>query len=92
MERGKDKLDNIQSELSEFILHIEYARRKDEKMGQLDRSAFRLLAELSEEGPMGINALADKFKLDNSTVGKIRQVEKNYSMPIFRALDKKCKI
>jgi hypothetical protein len=49
MERGKDTLDNIQSELSEFILHIESPRRKDEKMGQLDRSAFHLLAELSEE-------------------------------------------
>ncbi|KQL54905.1 MULTISPECIES: MarR family winged helix-turn-helix transcriptional regulator [Heyndrickxia] len=66
----KDTFDNIQSAISELVLHIEFARRKDEKIGQLDRSAFRLLTELEESGPMGINDLADKFQLDNSTVSR----------------------
>ncbi|MGV3465375.1 MAG: MarR family winged helix-turn-helix transcriptional regulator [Heyndrickxia sp.] len=66
----KDTFDNIQSAISELVLHIEFARRKDEKIGQLDRSAFRLLAELDEQGPMGVNDLADKFQLDNSTVSR----------------------
>jgi DNA-binding MarR family transcriptional regulator len=70
MEKGKDTLDNIQSAISELFLHIESARRKDEKIGQLDRSAFRLLAELDERGPMGINDLVDKFQLDKSTVSR----------------------
>lgn len=70
MEKGKDTLDNIQSAISELFLHTESARRKDEKIGQLDRSAFRLLAELDERGPMGINDLVDKFQLDKSTVSR----------------------
>jgi hypothetical protein len=32
---------------------------------------------------MGINALVDKFKLDNSTIGRIRQVEKTTVCPFL---------
>lgn len=70
METGKDTFDNIQSALSEISFYIDLARRKIDKIGQLDRSAYRLLGELSEEGPLGITTIADKFKLDISTVSR----------------------
>lgn len=70
MEIKKDIFDKIESELAELLLHTEFVRRKDEKMGQLERSAYRLLAELSEKGPKGINALAEQFLLDKSTISR----------------------
>lgn len=70
METEKDKIDIIQTELSEINLHIEFTRKKDERICQLDRSAFRLLAELNERGPMRITRLAELFQLDNSTVSR----------------------
>lgn len=70
MEIEKETMDIIQSELGELILHIDFGRRLDAKIGKLDRSAFRLLGELEQKGPMGISALADVFRLDNSTVSR----------------------
>ncbi|MCF8565565.1 MarR family transcriptional regulator [Alicyclobacillus tolerans] len=70
VDREKDSIDRIQSELSEWILHIESARRKDRKLGKVDRSATRLLGQLIESGPMSAAALSEVFQLDPSTVSR----------------------
>jgi len=70
MESGKDTIDIIQTEIDVLQIQVAFARKRDEKIGALDRSAARLLGELYEKGPLGISALADIFQLDISTVSR----------------------
>ncbi|NGQ93638.1 MarR family transcriptional regulator [Brevibacillus sp. SYP-B805] len=39
-------------------------------VGSLDRSAYLLLRQLEMQGPVGVKALADEFRLDISTVSR----------------------
>jgi DNA-binding MarR family transcriptional regulator len=43
----------------------------DKELGGLDRSTYTLLTQLSKsEGPAGVKALADEFRLDISTISR----------------------
>jgi DNA-binding MarR family transcriptional regulator len=42
----------------------------DKELGGLDRSTYTLLTQLSKNGPIGVKALADEFRLDISTISR----------------------
>ncbi|PYI52488.1 MarR family winged helix-turn-helix transcriptional regulator [Paenibacillus flagellatus] len=42
----------------------------DKKLGTLERSAFLLLHQLSEQGPVGVKTLSEQFRLDISTISR----------------------
>ncbi|MEK4030024.1 MULTISPECIES: MarR family transcriptional regulator [Bacillaceae] len=72
--------DSLQSIEYEIALLVRLTTAQSPKLGSLDRSEYLLLSELDENGPLGINVLAEKLLLNISTAS--RQVStleaKNY--------------
>lgn len=80
-------LETIDLELAILVRRITSMSIK--KLGNLDRSAYLLLHQITSHGPTGVKALADALQLDISTVS--RQVgsleQKGYVFRIPDPLD-----
>lgn len=70
---GWDTLQQIEFEVARLLRFADGTRRAGRSAGHLDRSAYLLLAILSENGPTSVNALADRLSLNASTI--TRQVD-----------------
>jgi DNA-binding MarR family transcriptional regulator len=62
-------LETIELELAILIRRVT-SITTDKKFGNLDRSAYLLLHQISAHGSAGVKALADEFHLDISTVSR----------------------
>lgn len=62
-------LETIELELAILVRHIT-SIASQRKNGNLDRSAYLLLHQISAHGSAGVKALADEFRLDISTVSR----------------------
>lgn len=60
----------IEYEITTFIRHAVYKEKSDKKIGFLDRSIYLLLRNLEESGPARLKTLAERFKLDISTLSR----------------------
>ncbi|WP_147534256.1 MarR family winged helix-turn-helix transcriptional regulator [Bacillus marasmi] len=65
----QDGLDLISMELAVLIRGVTYISTK-QKLGNLDRSGFLLLHQISTHGSVGVKTLANEFHLDISTVSR----------------------
>jgi DNA-binding MarR family transcriptional regulator len=63
----EQSLETIDLELAVLLRRVTSTTRK---FGNLDRSAYLLLHQISSHGPAGVKALADTFQLDISTVSR----------------------
>lgn len=63
----KHSLESIDFELAVLLRRVTSSTLR---FGNLDRSAYLLLHQISSHGPSGVKALADKFQLDISTVSR----------------------
>lgn len=63
-------MDEQALDIIEVELAILYRRISNRKHGNLDRSAYLLLHQISVYGAAGVKALADEFHLDVSTVSR----------------------
>jgi DNA-binding MarR family transcriptional regulator len=63
----EQSLETIDLELAVLLRRVTSTNRK---FGNLDRSAYLLLHQITSHGPAGVKALADKFLLDISTVSR----------------------
>jgi len=81
---GNQIYATLQLELATLVRHIA-ALTPNETPGNLDRSGFLILHHLKTNGPSGIKAIANHFKLDISTASRQARVleAKNcvYRMP-----------
>jgi DNA-binding MarR family transcriptional regulator len=64
----ENSLETIDLELAILLRRITSMSTK--KFGNLDRSAYLLLHQITSYGPAGVKALADEFHLDISTVSR----------------------
>jgi DNA-binding MarR family transcriptional regulator len=82
--------DTIEVELAILIRHIT-SISSDKKFGNLDRSAYLLLHQISTHGSAGVKALAEIFQLDMSTVSRQAAAleQKGYVCRIPNPLDKR---
>lgn len=62
-----DTLGRIEYEIA---ILVRRATLTSKKLGGMDRSAYLLLRQLNEHGPVGVKTLADEFHLDISTVSR----------------------
>lgn len=62
-------LDTIEIELAILIRRVSLITTCN-KFGNLDRSAYLLLHQITSHGSAGVKALADEFRLDISTVSR----------------------
>ncbi|MGZ4160563.1 MAG: MarR family winged helix-turn-helix transcriptional regulator [Neobacillus sp.] len=62
--------DSLQSIEYEIALLVRLTTSHSPKLGDLDRSEYLLLSELDENGPLGINVLAEKLLLNISTASR----------------------
>jgi DNA-binding MarR family transcriptional regulator len=60
-------LEMIDLELAILVRRITSTNKK---FGNIDRSAYLILHQILTQGPAGVKALADEFKLDISTVSR----------------------
>lgn len=65
----KDSVETIELELAILIRRFA-SIMANKNTGNLERSAFLLLHEITAHGPAGIKALAERFHLDISTVSR----------------------
>lgn len=65
----QDGLELISLELAVLIRSITYVSNK-QKFGNIDRSGFLLLHQLTSHGSVGVKQLANEFHLDISTVSR----------------------
>lgn len=65
----QDGLDLISLELAVLIRGVTYISTK-QKLGNLDRSGFLLLHQISSHESVGVKTLANEFHLDISTVSR----------------------
>ena len=63
----EQSVETIDLELAVLIRRVTSTNRK---IGNLERSAYLLLHQITSHGPAGVKALADKFQLDISTVSR----------------------
>jgi DNA-binding MarR family transcriptional regulator len=63
-------LDSLQSIEYEIALLVRLTTAHSPQLGSLDRSEYLLLCELIQNGPLGINVLADKLMLNISTASR----------------------
>jgi DNA-binding MarR family transcriptional regulator len=61
-------LETIDLELAVLLRRLTSISTK--KLGNLDRSAYLLLHQITSYGPAGVKALAEEFQLDISTVSR----------------------
>ncbi|WP_241254387.1 MarR family transcriptional regulator [Brevibacillus sp. SYP-B805] len=66
MEQEQDIIGLIEYEVAILVRRAVAAGN----VGSLDRSAYLLLRQLEMQGPVGVKALADEFRLDISTVSR----------------------
>lgn len=66
---NEHSLETIELELAILIRRISLNTACN-KLGNLDRSAYLLLHQLTSHGSAGVKALADEFHLDISTVSR----------------------
>jgi DNA-binding MarR family transcriptional regulator len=66
---NQHSLETIELELALLVRRIT-SITTDKKIGNLDRSAYLLLHQISAHGSAGVKALADEFRLDISTVSR----------------------
>ncbi|MGO4537843.1 MarR family winged helix-turn-helix transcriptional regulator [Paenibacillus sp. 2TAB19] len=64
-----DSLATIELELA-FLVRLITSRTSNKGVGNLDRSAYLLLHEISVEGSAGVKALGDALLLDISTASR----------------------
>lgn len=62
-------LEKIELEMAVLVRRVTSITSKN-KIGNLDRSAYLLLHQLSVHGPLGVKTLADNLQLDTSTVSR----------------------
>lgn len=65
-EENKD-IEVIEHEIAIFLRMAESVHKGK---GTLDRSAYLLLSEIAQRGPLGMNVLAQTFQLDISTISR----------------------
>ncbi|MBC5638317.1 MarR family transcriptional regulator [Ornithinibacillus sp. BX22] len=71
VQKGTNKaIERIEYEITTFIRHAVYKEKTDKKIGFLDRSIYLLLRNLEESGPSRLKTLAERFKLDISTISR----------------------
>lgn len=79
-----DSLEIIELEMAIFVRRLT-SLSSDKKFGNIDRSAYLLLHQISAHGCAGVKALADVFQLDISTVSRqtasLEQKEYVYRIP-----------
>lgn len=63
-------LDSLQSIEYEIALLVRLTTAYSPKLGELDRSEYLILSELSENGPLAINVIADQLMLNISTASR----------------------
>ncbi|MGF9887879.1 MarR family transcriptional regulator [Priestia megaterium] len=66
----KNSIELIEYELTTFIRRAVYLDNSENKIGNLERSAYLLLRQLDEFGPARVKELAEAFKLDISTLSR----------------------
>ncbi|KZE69243.1 MarR family transcriptional regulator [Fictibacillus phosphorivorans] len=66
---GNPLLEKIELEMAVLVRRVTSITSKN-KIGNLDRSAYLLMHELSVEGPSGVKTLAENLQLDTSTVSR----------------------
>ncbi|OIK15759.1 MarR family transcriptional regulator [Bacillus sp. MUM 116] len=62
--------DSLQTIEYEIALLVRLITAYSPKLGKLDRSEYLIMSELNENGPMAINAIADKLLLNISTASR----------------------
>jgi DNA-binding MarR family transcriptional regulator len=62
-------LEKIELEMAVLVRRVTSITSKN-KIGNLDRSAYLLLHQLSVHGPLGVKTLAENLQLDTSTVSR----------------------
>jgi DNA-binding MarR family transcriptional regulator len=62
-------LDSVEHELALLVRRVT-SISSDKSIGNLDRSAYLLLNQITVRGSIGVKALADQFHLDISTVSR----------------------
>lgn len=79
-----DSLEIIELEMAIFVRRLT-SLSSDKKFGNIDRSAYLLLHQISTHGCAGVKTLADIFHLDISTVSRqaasLEQKEYVYRIP-----------
>ncbi|MBP1966209.1 MarR family winged helix-turn-helix transcriptional regulator [Paenibacillus aceris] len=79
-----DSLEIIELEMAIFVRRLT-SLSSDKKFGNIDRSAYLLLHQISTHGGAGVKTLADIFHLDISTVSRqaasLEQKEYVYRIP-----------
>jgi DNA-binding MarR family transcriptional regulator len=71
MQRNDVQVKEKDLELIDYELVVLIRRTSlDKELGGLDRSTYTLLTQLSMNGPVGVKALADEFRLDISTISR----------------------
>ncbi|MGB8954522.1 MAG: MarR family transcriptional regulator [Tumebacillaceae bacterium] len=65
----KRSLESIEIEMAILVRRVT-SMATEKKFGNLDRSAYLLLHQISSHGSAGVKALADEFHLDISTVSR----------------------
>lgn len=70
MMQEKNSIELIEYELTTFIRRAVYLDNSENKIGNLERSAYLLLRQLDEFGPARVKELAEAFKLDISTLSR----------------------
>ncbi|MET3292713.1 MarR family transcriptional regulator [Brevibacillus fluminis] len=70
MSEDKNAIGVIEYEVSLLVRRSISISNSEKRIGNLERSAYLLLRQLDESGPVGVKALADEFRLDISTVSR----------------------
>jgi DNA-binding MarR family transcriptional regulator len=71
MQRNDETVEEKDLELIDYELVVLIRRASlDKELGGLDRSTYTLLTQLSMNGPIGVKALANEFRLDISTISR----------------------
>jgi len=81
---NKQSLESLEIEMAILVRRLT-SLTSDKKIGNLDRSAYLLLHQISTHGCAGVRTLADAFQLDISTVSRqaaaLEQKEYVYRIP-----------
>ncbi|HTK07078.1 MAG TPA: MarR family transcriptional regulator [Ktedonobacteraceae bacterium] len=67
MDEENESVEAVEHEITIFLRMVESVRKE---IGTLDRSAYLLLGEIAQKGPLGMNVLAQTFQLDISTISR----------------------
>ena len=67
MDEENKSVEAVEHEISIFLRMVESVHKET---GTLDRSAYLLLGEIAQKGPLGMNVLAQTLQLDISTISR----------------------